>query len=291
MTNLIITSILLVLLIVIIYKKNSINNKKVYLRLVVTLVILIILFCPLTKIISDKIYFKYIDYNYELVIKNVGQYNYDYYVHIYDNRINVIQKEEIVCFKAPCDSIVKDEYEIKFTIESMNKIYIYVSTLFEDKNSVSTKIIYNDIANTREVNIIKSLIFNDESYIKDDDISYEYKIITDSKYKTLLNDGGSHINIYYKINFSTKTITKYEDSYIGLEGYEYKGKIIYKKNIDINTNKRIKLLINNLIKKEDINDKNSYSPYIVELNGNSKEIYNSNSIKSLEDILEMIDKK
>lgn len=291
MINLIIISILLVLLIVIIYKKNSINNKKVYLRLVVTLVILIILFCPLTKIISDKIYFKYIDYNYELVIKNVGQYNYDYYVHIYDNRINVIQKEEIVCFKAPCDSIVKDEYEIKFTIESMNKIYIYVSDLFEDKNSVSTKIIYNDIVNTREVNIIKSLIFNDESYIKDDDISYEYKIITDSKYKTLQNDGGSHINIYYKINFSTKTITKYEDSYIGFEGYEYKDKIIYKKNIDINTNKRIKLLINNLIKKEDINDKNSYSSYIVEFNGNSKEIYNSNSIKSLEDILKMIDKK
>ena len=86
-------------------------------------------------------------------------------------------------------------------------------------------------------------------------------------------------------------IIKYEDKYVGFKGYKYKDKIIYEKIINNSINSKLKTIIEDLIAKEDINDKNNYSPYVIEFDDIKKEIYNSESIDLLENILTLIDKQ
>lgn len=265
------------------YKGKIITNKLLYFTIVI--VVALLSFFPLYKKIFNKIYFDFTDYKYEIVIEGFDYNNY--YIHVYDKKINVIKKEETMCITNSCNPIYNGEYEIDFSDESMTKIYNYIDNLFNNKNITSKKIIFNDIKDVGESNIVKSIILNDETYIKNN--YYNYKIITDSQYKTLQNDGGSNINVYYQINLEKNKIIKYEDKYVGFTGYEYKGKIIYEKNINNSMSLKIKTIIEDLITKNDINDKNNYTPYVIEFDNNKKEIYNSESIKSLENIFNTID--
>jgi hypothetical protein len=123
----------------------------------------------------------------------------------------------------------------------------------------------------------------------DDNVNYDYKIVTDTKYRTLQDDGGSHTNIYYEVNFENNKIIKYEDKYVGLEGYEYKDKIVYKKNIDENINSKLKNLMKDLTTKTDINTTDNYEFYTIEYEDDKIEIYNEESIESLNSILNEID--
>ena len=43
-------------------------------------------------------------------------------------------------------------------------------------------------------------------------------IVTDSRFTTLLNDGGSNYNIYYEIDLNNGVVKKYEDHYIVFDG-------------------------------------------------------------------------
>ena len=117
----------------------------------------------------------------------------------------------------------------------------------------------------------------------------KYKIVTDEKYKTLSNDGGSHINIYYKVDFSDNTITKYEDKYVGLKGYQYKEKKVYDKKLELSTSEVLKATLDNLLEKKDIKEEDDYSPYVIKSAIKEKNIYNKESIKKLERILEFIE--
>lgn len=117
-----------------------------------------------------------------------------------------------------------------------------------------------------------------------------YTIITDSKYKTMQNDGGSNWNIYYEVDLGDKCIEKYADHYVGFKGYEYRGKLIYKKDIDGDLKNEFEKLLIDLFAKEDIRSPNNYSPYEIATNNDRKDIYNGESIKLLQSLLDKIDK-
>lgn len=121
--------------------------------------------------------------------------------------------------------------------------------------------------------------------------NYDFKIITDVKFRTLQNDGGSHINIYYLVNLKKNKIVKYEDKYVGLKGYEYKDKIVYEKYIDDTINTKLQDTILDLTTKKDINKKNNYNYYTIEDGNNEKIIYSDESIEALENIFSIIDKQ
>ena len=74
-----------------------------------------------------------------------------------------------------------------------------------------------------------------------------YIVTTDKKLKTLENDGGSYINIYYAIDLDKKIAIQVEDRYIGFDGYSYKDKINYKKELSDKEAKKIEKLIKRMI--------------------------------------------
>ena len=117
----------------------------------------------------------------------------------------------------------------------------------------------------------------------------KYTIITDYKYLTMMNDGGSNTNIYYEIDINKKEVKKLEDRYKGFEGYLYQGKEIYNKKISKELNKELEKIIKELINKEDKNDTKNYSPFQINYNKKEKTIYNLESINKLRNILTKID--
>lgn len=267
------------------YKQNIINNKLLYFTTII--IITLISLIPFYKTII--IYFQNADYKYQLFVEDFDYYSY--YIRIDEEKINVIKEEQIICDVAPCNPIYSGEHEIKFTKESIDIIYNYIDTLFENEKDTNTIIISNNNLSENEKNIIKAIIYNDESYLQIKNNSYDYKIITNDRFITLQNDGGTKLNVYYQINLNENKIIKYQDYYVGFKGYEYKDKVIYEKCIDNDTNNQLKFLLESLVTKEDVNDKNNYSPYVIEFNNEEKKIYNSESIKSLENLLSVIDKQ
>lgn len=122
----------------------------------------------------------------------------------------------------------------------------------------------------------------------DENIQAEYVIITDYRTLTLQNDGGSHYNIYYEID--NGVVKKLEDYYVGFKGYKYKRKIIYEKKLSNDLENKLIELMDLLIQKEDLNDTNNYSSYVIKKSDVEKEIFSENSISQIENILSEIDK-
>lgn len=93
--------------------------------------------------------------------------------------------------------------------------------------------------------------------------SSKYIVTTSSKFLTVEDNGSSNTNIYYQIDLEDKKVIKCEDKYVGFEGYKYKGKIIYSKNLDEDTTKNLKDLIENIIetkdKEKDLSNYNYYT--------------------------------
>lgn len=120
------------------------------------------------------------------------------------------------------------------------------------------------------VTIILIALFNNgndkkQSTISTDfilDTSSKYIVTTDSKYRTMRNDGGSHTNVYYEIDFSNNQVTKCQDKYVGFKGYEYKGKIIYSKVLNQSEANSLRTLINDVISKKDEEKDLSVSNYM-----------------------------
>lgn len=78
----------------------------------------------------------------------------------------------------------------------------------------------------------------------------KYRLITDLNQKTMRDDGGSHINQYYEIDSENMIITKYEDEYKGFEGYIYKRKKLYEKQLNESENEELNKLINKIIERK-----------------------------------------
>ena len=83
------------------------------------------------------------------------------------------------------------------------------------------------------------------------DSDSKYILTTNAKIFTMQDDGGSHINDYYQIDFDNNQVTKCEDKYVGFKGYKYKGKILYTRNLNEDEINELKLLIDEVITKKD----------------------------------------
>ena len=115
-----------------------------------------------------------------------------------------------------------------------------------------------------------------------------YKIITDTRFITLHNDGGSHVNVYYIVDFNNNMIAKYEDKYVGFEGYKYKDKLVSEKGIEETEATKFKKILEELIVKDDINNTNNYNFYTIENGDDKNNIHNEESIELLKDIIDIL---
>ena len=86
--------------------------------------------------------------------------------------------------------------------------------------------------------LIGLYMVNKKNYNIDEQV--KYLLITDMFSTTMLNDGGSHTNQYYEINFRNMNVIKYEDKYNAFEGYAYKRKKLYEKKLKSSENKKLK---------------------------------------------------
>ena len=82
------------------------------------------------------------------------------------------------------------------------------------------------------------------------DSDSKYILTTNAKIFTMQDDGGSHINDYYQIDFDNNQVTKCEDKYVGFKGYKYKGKILYTRNLNEDEINELKFLIDEVITKK-----------------------------------------
>ena len=93
------------------------------------------------------------------------------------------------------------------------------------------------------------------------DSDSKYILTTNAKIFTMQDDGGSHINDYYQIEFDNNQVTKCEDKYVGFKGYKYKGKILYTRNLNEDEINELKFLIDEVITKKDDGQNTSTSNY------------------------------
>lgn len=163
MFPLLIVSLTYILIYKIKYKKPILKKKFIF--FILFLIIGIIINAPIIyNIINQKIFFLNNDYKYELEISG-----FDYYIYIvdiYDERINVIKKEQPICIQSPCKLIKVGEYTLEFNKESMEKISKFTEDIFYDNSSNYLSLRGNDNLNEEQQNIIKSIINNDETILQ-----------------------------------------------------------------------------------------------------------------------------
>jgi len=97
---------------------------------------------------------------------------------------------------------------------------------------------------------IDNIIINKEQYYNSSDFVLDnenkYKIITNMKWITMRDDGGSHTNIYYQIDLNENKVIKCADEYVGFKGYQHEGKILYSKQISEKEKQDLKLILDNI---------------------------------------------
>lgn len=95
-----------------------------------------------------------------------------------------------------------------------------------------------------------------------------YLVVTNQKWLTMENDGGSFTSSYYKIDFDKNTVTKYEDKYNGTLGsknidYVYKEKVIDTKMLEEQEKTELKELLDRIVSQSGSevseNDKSTFS--------------------------------
>lgn len=120
----------------------------------------------------------------------------------------------------------------------------------------------------------------------------KYRIETDMQWITMQNDGGSHTNIYYNIDFDDHVISKIVEEYQANLGGKPKTTIneIYSKELDFKLQKDLKSLLVEVMEKEDINETKNYNFFTITTLNTEKIIYDLNTIEKINNILELIDK-
>ncbi len=123
------------------------------------------------------------------------------------------------------------------------------------------------------------------------DNNLKYVVTTDFKYQTMLNDGGSHTSKYYEIDLKNKLVVQKLYKYTANLGGKPKEETttVYTKKINKKLAKEIKLLLDNLINKEDINDSKNYHSFSIQYNGEKKIIFNQESINNLKKLFIKVD--
>lgn len=117
-------------------------------------------------------------------------------------------------------------------------------------------------------------------------------IETYDKFMTMQNDGGTHYDTKYEIDFNKKSAVKYESYYEGFEGYKYLDKVLYTKKLTKKDISELKKIINDILKNKDeysTDYNNTYMPYVFTRGDEEIKIYDNDVILKLEEILKQED--
>ena len=95
------------------------------------------------------------------------------------------------------------------------------------------------------------------------DNDYEYVVITDYRYATMMNDGGSYTDLYYEIDLEENTIEEKVDNYDKSlskseqerEKNSTKGKLIEKIDLNQTYNDRLQKLFDSILKSTDTTER------------------------------------
>lgn len=175
---------------------------------------------------------------------------------------------------------------IKLTTIFLIILLIILITGFFIYKSNKDKQLPSEVLTTSENDLIDI-----NNYAFELDSQNKYTIITDFRWMTMQNDGGSNTNIYYQIDLDNNIISKVLEDYkanLGGSPKEEKN-VIYIKKIDTNIQEEAKSLLNEIITKEDINETNNYEFFTISSLNTKKDIYNVNTIKNINQFLSKID--
>lgn len=113
-------------------------------------------------------------------------------------------------------------------------------------------------------------------------------VVTYYKFTTLMNDGGTHYDRKYILDFKEKKLKKYEDYYVGFEGLKYKDKLLYEKKLDNKSIEEFNYLLEDIINNKDKYENDYEKTYIYYTISSDKfeeiKIYDKTIIQKIEDI-------
>lgn len=118
-----------------------------------------------------------------------------------------------------------------------------------------------------------------------------YRIETDMRWFTMMNDGGSHTNECYYIDFGENTVVRILEGYTANLGGtpESSTRVSFKKQMDADIQAEIKIMLDKVLEKEDINETENYHPFTISTLDYEKIIYNEDTIKEIKRVLRKID--
>ena len=231
----------------------------------------------------------------------------NYFYSLYTSEIN-IKKEELnsqtlfIEVESGKDNKERILTEVKINQNQIEFVIDRKDTPTNDKENNSTWFIIAYVPKSIAQNVDKKdykkpseVLFYTEEEIKDYnfqlDSDKKYEITTDEKYYTMQNDGGSHTNVYYQLDFEDAIVVKHEDTYhANLGGTETTDKkTIYTRFIPSTFAEELEKIIKEIITKEDINGEENYEPYVIKTENKEKEIYNAETIDTLKELLDELD--
>lgn len=127
--------------------------------------------------------------------------------------------------------------------------------------------------------------------MKREAFDWQYTVATDLKWKTMMNDGGSHTDEYYQINFDERKVRKLKDVYNGPQRkYFAREELVYEKEFDEKTSTKLKEVLDKLWQSGDTNE-GTYDFYTIEkVDAGSKYIYSTKEINQIKSYLERLDR-
>lgn len=115
----------------------------------------------------------------------------------------------------------------------------------------------------------------------------EYVIVTDMKYLTMQNDGGSHTSIYYEIN--DDTVIKLQDEYVGFVGYKYQRKVLYQIKTKEEVLANLKTLLDHMISMGNDEPGGSFVPFTIKRGEEEVILFHEEKIQEIKELLKQID--
>lgn len=125
-----------------------------------------------------------------------------------------------------------------------------------------------------------------------DKFTWDYLVTTDDQWTTLENEGGSNLNVYYRINFEDRQVQKCEDKYFApMKRYDYQGKVIYQKEIDEKTAAKFKEVLDKAWAGSDATE-GTYDYYSIEKSTDgTRYVHNKSFISQIQIYTNKIDKQ
>ena len=254
----------------------------------ISLIIIIIMGIVLSSLLKNNLGVRKTKYDYAITYQD-GTNIYNIYKT--GNKIEVYADKENSCIKEPCPT-VKSKTEIKFSDSNM----IIVNNCFDSflgYDQYNAIQIFKENLNQEQRTILDSIIYNDESLLNKENtqISGIFTIITDKKWKTMRQDGGSNDSVYYQIDLDNKVVTKVEENfYANLLGTSRTEKnVFYTKQLDDSIINETKKIIDEIINKKDVNFSDNEYFFTIENSGIKKDIYNLDTIDSINELLSKFD--